>query len=615
MINLDLELILKAVGARVAMVDVCEASVMNSTGGVAYEELTETVRIKPSTYSSIEEKDYWEAEDPDGTRFLDEKEKKLKIEQGKVDAYRLGDDDSMENPLVNGDFFKDGVGIITEKDLRNQYSTDTGTIFSQENFDKWRSGQGYMNAEELDADRYQKAGERFALDIGNNMRSETHIEDLNEQISNLIPGIQTYIKRHEIGGGWYEGNENPTNKPGGSGGEKVVIVAADLIYEEDGKTRRQFKDGGYITDIHGKMYIGNIDFHPKWGDSDLTKKRLKELYYIYKDKKKEKKENYPIVNIINGIFSDNDPGTVDGGQIGSKEKVDRFNNTFFKDTGYSITRKSGEKFEKGLSIYGMTLQTPEGEKIYFPSAGPLQAWLHNNIKDQKVLDKILLNAKENFVLEVETPALDYAQKKVKEATVVDLTYTYEKSNNVTFSDLLEKQLQTPKHYLINVKSGEESFRDESEELLMQYLTKNKFISFEDYQKLIPGYKPNKNAGIRSGGLDYSAQMGIIVKDDGSVDETALLRKNYTALLGMWGNFRKTIETTKTEYGNQISAEFIGNLSKKYDYVPGNIIEENGKRVYVSEKDMVNVFKEKGDAITKDADTLIGKVQMYNLKML
>jgi hypothetical protein len=76
-----------------------------------------------------------------------------------------------------------------------------------------------------------------------------------------------------------------------------------------------------------------------------------------------------------------------------------FNNTFFKDTGYSITRKSGEKFEKGLSIYGMTLQTPEGEKIYFPSAGPLQAWLHNNIKDQKVLDKILLNAKENFVLE------------------------------------------------------------------------------------------------------------------------------------------------------------------------------------------------------------------------
>jgi hypothetical protein len=55
------------------------------------------------------------------------------------------------------------------------------------------------------------------------------------------------------------------------------------------------------------------------GDSDLTKKRLKELYYIYKDKKKEKKDNYPIVNIINGIFSDNDPGTVDGGQIGSKE--------------------------------------------------------------------------------------------------------------------------------------------------------------------------------------------------------------------------------------------------------------------------------------------------------
>jgi hypothetical protein len=43
----------------------------------------------------------------------------------------------VENPLVNGDFFKDGVGIITEKDLRNKYSTDTGTIFSQENFDKW----------------------------------------------------------------------------------------------------------------------------------------------------------------------------------------------------------------------------------------------------------------------------------------------------------------------------------------------------------------------------------------------------------------------------------------------------------------------------------------------
>ena len=156
------------------------ASVMNSTGGVAYEELTETVKIKPSIYSSIEEKDYWEAEDPDGTRFLDEKEKKLKIEQGKVDAYRLSDDDSVENPLVNGDFFKDGVGIITEKDLRNKYSTDTGTIFSQENFDKWRSEQGYMNAEELHADRYQKAGERFALDIGNNMRSETNIEDLKK---------------------------------------------------------------------------------------------------------------------------------------------------------------------------------------------------------------------------------------------------------------------------------------------------------------------------------------------------------------------------------------------------------------------------------------------------
>jgi hypothetical protein len=307
-----------------------EASVVVGAGGVAYEELAETVKIKPSSYSSIEEKDYWEAEDPDGTRFLDEKEKKLKIEQGKVDAYRLSDDDSVENPLVNGDFFKDGVGIITEKDLRNKYSTDTGTIFSQENFDKWRSEQGYMNAEELDADRYQKAGERFALDIGNNMRSETHIEDLNEQISNLIPGIQTYIKRHEIGGGWYEGNENPTNKPGGSGGEKVVIVAADLIYEEDGKTRRQFKDGGYITDIHGKMYIGAIDFHPKWGDSDLTKKRLKELYYIYKDKKKEKKENYPIVNIINGIFSDNDPGTVDGGQIGSKKYVDDLITHFLK---------------------------------------------------------------------------------------------------------------------------------------------------------------------------------------------------------------------------------------------------------------------------------------------
>jgi hypothetical protein len=51
-----------------------------------------------------------------------------------------------------------------------------------------------MNAEELDADRYQEAGERFALNIDNNMSSESHIEDLNARISNLIPGIQTYIK-------------------------------------------------------------------------------------------------------------------------------------------------------------------------------------------------------------------------------------------------------------------------------------------------------------------------------------------------------------------------------------------------------------------------------------
>jgi hypothetical protein len=61
------------------------------------------------------------------------------------------------------------------------------------------------------------------------------------------PGVLEFTKMDYSMSGWRSG-------------EKVVIVAADLIYEEDGKTRRQWEDGGYITDIHGNMYIGKIDF-------------------------------------------------------------------------------------------------------------------------------------------------------------------------------------------------------------------------------------------------------------------------------------------------------------------------------------------------------------------